>query len=437
MTKSRLWMFLLVIVVSWGLCRLASAGALTLEECIRWGLAQNPQVHAYALAVDEADQEILEAWGAFLPTLSMGYNYNQLSNSNSSTERDSDYLDQNSDNFNVRLTQPLFTGFSGMAGLKRARQSREFRLTELRFMRQQLVREIQTSFYTHLQAARRADQWVASVERLQRQKDIAAAWVGQRMAPRLRLLETEVELSNARHQLIRAQSEREIAAAQLRQWLAMDAFAYLELRGDFDDERFDRCANLTDCLDLALQQRPDLELARLNIDMARQDARGILARNLPQAHLEGSYTDYHRTYDDSRYPDDDRDYYSVTLNLSLKPFQGGRNIAAWRRQRIAIDRYEQQLSAARHQVSSDVETRYREMIEARARIANAQDTLKEARAAYEVASRSAELGVVSLDDLLAAELRLTRAEIDLIDSRAARVLARVLLEYAIGAPVPY
>ncbi|MDD3802076.1 MAG: TolC family protein, partial [Desulfuromonas thiophila] len=85
--------------------------------------------------------------------------------------------------------------------------------------------------------------------------------------------------------------------------------------------------------------------------------------------------------------------------------------------------------------TSDVETRYQQLQEAGARIHTAQTALNEARAAYQVAERSAELGIVSLDDLLNAELRLTRAEINLIDSRAEAALARVQLDYAIGTPV--
>ncbi len=413
----------------------ALTGNLTLEDCIQQGLTYNPQVHAYALAIDESDQAVLEAWGAFLPTLSLGYNVNDLSN-NSDTERDTDYLDQNSQSLNVRLTQPLFTSFSGVAGVKRARQSREYRRAELDFMRQQLVREVSTSFYSHLQASQRAAQWQASVERLQRQKEIAAAWVAQELAPRLRLLETEVELSNARHELIRAQSQQQIAAAQLRQWLALDARAPLNLQGEFAPEQsLSPCGQLGDCLQLALQQRPDLQLAQLSIEMARQDAHAVLARNLPQAQIEGGWTDYQREYDDPLYPEDDREYYSVSLNLSMKPFQGGRNLAAWRKQRIAVDRYSHQLAATRHQITSDVETRYQQLQEAGARIHTAQTALNEARAAYQVAERSAELGIVSLDDLLNAELRLTRAEINLIDSRAEAALARVQLDYAIGTPV--
>jgi len=124
----------------------------------------------------------------------------------------------------------------------------------------------------------------------------------------------------------------------------------------------------------------------------------------------------------------------VGLSLSFTPFQGGRNLSAWRRLRIAADRLEQQLVNQRHAILTEVETGYQQLDESRARIRNADDTLSEARAAYEMASRSAQLGVVSLNELLDAELRLTRAEINLINSLHARSVAQARLLYALGGP---
>ncbi|MDD3082073.1 MAG: TolC family protein [Desulfobacterales bacterium] len=409
----------------------AHADPLTLEQCIERGLSQNPEVKAYTLAIDEADQEINEAKGAFLPTLGFNYNLSQLSNGNSN-EIDSDYLDQDSDSFSVRLTQPLFTGLGGVAGLKKARQSKRFRQYELQYVQLKLVHEIRTSFYDWIHARQRAEQWRESVRRLEQQSAIAAAWVEQRLAPRLRLLEIGVELSNARHELIRTCSEEAIAEARLREWLAAAPDEPLEISGSLDCPMTDLCVNLEDCQAQAMEKRPEIVLAQLNIDMARQEAKSILARNLPHAQIDASWVDFNRDYNELEYSDLDRDYYSVGLSLSFSPFQGGRNLSAWRRTRIAVDRLEQRLVHQRNSILTEVETGFQQLAESRARILNSEDTLNEARAAYQMASRSAELGVVSLNELLDAELRLTRAGITLINSHYALCQAQVQMDFALG-----
>nr|WP_320115703.1 TolC family protein [uncultured Desulfuromonas sp.] len=407
----------------------AATVPLTLQECIQRGLQYNPEINAYRLAKKEADRGIEEAWGAFLPTLSLHYSYNKLNNG-SADESDNDYLDQNSNSFSARLTQPLFTGFSGVAGLKRARANREYREAELRYIENQLIKEISISYYDLLYAQRRTSQWRESVQRLEEQQEIAAAWVEQRLAPMLRLHEIAAELSNAHHELTRAISDQAIARAQIREWLALSPGEEINVSGSLMTQGEEPCPDLQACIETALEQRPEIELSQLTIEIARQDAKAILARNLPHAELDTSWTDYQREYD-TNYPEDDRDYYSVTLNLSLKPFQGGRNISAWRKQRIVVDRYRQQLASQRNAIATEVNTSFEQLTQGKARIKDARKTIEHAVAAYQVAKKSAEMGMYSLDDLLEAELRLTRAELKLTDAYIATRKATAELSYAI------
>ncbi len=496
---------------------------LTLEECLKIGLSHNLEVLSYTLSVDEAGQGVNEAWGAFLPTLSINYSaakQNNLGSGGASLEdgageegadgegiddggevddlvddaltegqsgdadqfdtadpdRDSpvqdsfaklleareraaaaaalaaeaeaadgtgesaepltraDYLSQTNNTLTVRLTQPLFTGLSGISGLKRARYAKEYQELDLQYLKNQLAREIRLSFYAWLYARERAALWRDSVKRLEMQSSIAAAWVEQRMATRLRLLENDVELSNARHEVIRAASEEAIARANLRDWLNFHYDRQLEISGSLADTPLTAaCISVEGCREMAVDRRVEMAMAKLNIMMAREDANLIASRNLPQVDLVGSYVKYQREFDDATvYPDERENYYSVMLNVSFTPFQGGRTLFAWRKQKIAISRMQVQLERQRNMVATEVETRYQQLTESAARIANIDDTLVEARAAYEMAARSAELGVVALDELLDAELRLTRTENNMIDARHALAVANARLIYATG-----
>lgn len=430
MTIVRLALLTLLISLSAPLPPALAAVPMSLDECIQRGLEYNPEINAYELAGEEADRGIEEAWGAFLPTLSINYSYNKLQN-NATNERDNDYLDQNSNSFSTRLTQPLFTGLSGIAGLKRARANKEYREAELRYIKNQLVREISISYYNLLYAQRRTRQWEESVSRLEEQQQIATAWVEQRLAPQLRLHEIAAELSNARHELTRAISDQAIARAQLREWLALHPAEDIDIKGELKNLGAKPCPDLDTCIETALNQRPEIDLSRMNIEMARQDAKAIRARNLPRVELDAAWTDYQREYD-TNYPEDKRDYYSLTLNLSMKPFQGGRNISAWRKQRIAVARYQQQLANQRNTIITEVNTSFEQLNQGHARIKDAKKTIEHARAAYDVATKSAEMEMYSLDDLLNAELRLTRAELKLTDAYVATRRATAELNYALS-----
>lgn len=407
------------------------ASPLTLQQCIIRGLKENPQIKAGRFQVDEATEGIREAVGAFLPTVTLGYTRNQLSNG-ASGETDTDYIDQNSDSLSARLSQPLFTGFSGVVGLQRAHHSKEYRRYELQSNQLQLVRDIHTNFYDILQAEAQVEKWIGSVRRLEAQRRIAEAWYRQQMAPRLRVLEVDVEFSNARQQLIIAESKLAIAQARLREALSLEGSEPLDLDGRLEDEANFSCSEADSCVQLALDRRPEMRMTALNIDIARQDARLVASRNLPQVSLDASWTDYQRDYDEDRYTDNDRNYYSVSLNVTMRPFQGGRNIAAFRRQRLAVKRLENLLTQQRHAITTEVQTCFQQMQESRSRLTVAVDTLAEAEEAYQIANRSVQLGISSLKDLLDAELRLTRAEINMIDTRYALQAAAARLHYAVG-----
>ena len=178
------------------LVNFANAEPLTLQQCLLKGLAVNPQVAGYRLSVEAEQEGIYGAYGSFLPTLNVNYGISKLEN-NARLAADTDSLSQKNKTWTVRLSQPLYTGFAGISGLEKAHQLRSYREYELQYMEHQLAREIQINFYGILQAKQLISKWIESVERLERQQEIAKAWVAQELAPRQRELEVAVKLANA------------------------------------------------------------------------------------------------------------------------------------------------------------------------------------------------------------------------------------------------
>ncbi|MCK5826653.1 MAG: TolC family protein [Desulfuromusa sp.] len=420
---------------------LTCAATLSLQQCIDLGLEVNPHVKAYRMAIDEAEEGISEAWGAFLPTLSVNYGHTRLIN-NGGIGYDTDYLSQNSDSFSVRLTQPLFTGMAGMAGLSKARQSRTYREFELQYVQQQLVFKIRQSFNDILKEEQLVNRWAESVGRLENQKKIAQAWVEQQLAPRLRLLEVDVEYSNSLQQLVSAEAALVIAKANLKEWLALPEDEFLViggdlhqsvLREDFQQPTFVNCSTSESCLEQALEQRIELQLAQLNISMAREDIKAIRARNLPRISFDAGWTDYQREFDTDYLSEEDRNYYTLSLNLSMRPFQGGKNIFAFRKQKLLIKRLEYENSRQINTIKTEVNTHLERLLEGESQISSAVIGVAAAREAYDFADRATKLGVSSLDDLLNAEKRLTQAEINQINAEHAIEQARIRLDYVVGS----
>lgn len=409
----------------------ASAEPLNLQACVTRALTENAQLKAYALGVGEAREDVRGAWGDFLPTLGLSYGKNKLTN-DSAAERDADYLNQRSNSSTVTVSQPLFSGFSGVAGVKRSNLGLEYQELQLRSIQAQVIREIRRDFYAVLQAQAMVDLWEAAITRLERQKEIANAWYERQLATRLRLLEVEVELSSAIQQREAARSSLATAKARMAHWLALSTPDELILDGSLEQDGEVSFPPLAECLELARRERPDLGMAAINIGIAEQEKVQVAARSLPRVDLEGSWTDYTRDYENVRYPDDQRDYYSVALRVSIQPFQGGKNIFAWRRQGLTVEKMRQQQLDTVKAIDAEVRSAFSLWQDSEARLSASADTLRQATDAWKFAERALELGVGSLRDLLDAELRRTRAEVTRLDALMYRQRTKTDLVYALG-----
>lgn len=411
---------------------------LSLQQCIDKALADNPGLKAYELSIKESELGVKQSYGEFLPTLGANYKYAKLLNDDKA-DTDEDFLDNSNQTLTLNISQPIFSGFSGVTAVRRAYLVEEYSTEQLLQGRLSTIDRIATSFYDRLRAMEHIELRKESVGRLEKQSQVVSAWVAQRLAPKLRLLETEVVLSNAQLDLIRAVADEAVAVAKLSELMAIKADENFRISGSFDDHSNKSCATLRQCVELAVDGRPEIKMAKLNVEVAGLDADAILSKNLPAVNLEGSWVDYQRDFDDpiqvsstESYSSEYRDYYSVILQVSFRPFQGGRNYYAYRKQKIAMKRLKQTLINTQNEIISQVKVRYERREENLEAIEAAAKTVKEAEGAYEVASKSVELGVVSLRDLLDAEIRLTRAKIDFVDAKYGYQVANAKLRVATG-----
>lgn len=127
--------------------------------------------------------------------------------------------------------------------------------------------------------------------------------------------------------------------------------------------------------------------------------------------------------------------YCATARRPLYCLSGKRSTHGLRRKptpRIKVDRMRQQLARQKNAIIAEVSTSFEKLAQGKAQIEDAKKAIEHARAAYESASKSAEMGMYSLYDLLTAELRLTRAELNLTDAYAMTRKAQSELLYSIG-----
>ncbi len=407
----------------------------TLADCIAIALQNNANLKAQALAIAQRDNEFYASWGDFLPTLGISYNTLDYEN-DAKKEMTGTGRSYDTKTLLFTVTQPIFNSFSGINGLRRALMEKHSAEKNLQLAQMRLISQVRSAYYNKLFAADLKRNYEQSIARLNSQLKIATAWVEQRLAPPLRELEVKTRLAHARHQLIHAQSQEAIAISRLRSAMMLSSDSALILSDDITVPIAPLCGSLQQCRAQARSNRPELAMGALAIDTARMDSHIAISRNFPSVGLEANWADGERNNDEpvetayGNFATENEDYYSLMLTMTFRPFQGGRNIFNWKALRKRVEGLRHQLRQQYHDVDNEVETRWLLLQESISALEPAKEAVEEAKLAYDMNKKFVKLGVVSLDELLDAEIELTQAQNSLYDAHFSLRLAEINLALA-------
>jgi outer membrane protein TolC len=297
---------------------------LSINEAIEIALINNYMLRKGMLNIQNADEQIREAWGSVYPQVnaSGSYTRNVISpnpfagsdagglfqlfgslewlsyNETARTDDDPDteplsfdeFMDRreqglsdagivqaaddnpfavdNQFQFGLNITQTIYNG-AAFAAIQGARQVRQINQDEYQRELQTVVDQIKNSFYAALLAEEQAKVLRASVERLRRTVEETKASVEAGILSKYDNMSAEVELVNLETNLIEAENRSELAVKNLTLQLGIPVRTTVNLRGEleFDEELLPEMVNTEDAYHLAIEQRPDLNQAREYMDL--------------------------------------------------------------------------------------------------------------------------------------------------------------------------
>lgn len=290
---------------------------ITVEEAIQIALVNNYMIRRGLLDIENAEAQILEAWGSVYPQLSSsgGYTrnlktpnpfagsdaggffdslgaiewlaYNESARTDDNPETVpiaiDEYFDrqrqgfeqagltppgfdgsnpfavENQFDFGLSIGQTIYNG-AAFAAIRGARQVRELNEDQAELDRQIVVEQIRISFYTALLAIEQNRVLAASVDRLRETVRETARAVEAGMLSKFDRVSAEVELVNLETSLLEVENQTELAVKNLALQLGIPAQTRLNLRGalQFDESQLPDLLEPGTAYALALEQRPDL-----------------------------------------------------------------------------------------------------------------------------------------------------------------------------------
>jgi outer membrane protein len=431
---------------------------LSLEEAVDVALKNNKGMLAAREKIREAEGGIITAQAGFLPTLSFSGSYTRIAQIPAMefpvfgpTEvpvfSRVDPLDtigvtyvygitgteamefSSPDNYVTRATlqQPIFTwgrisnAFSlAQANLKAARADYQKTINGLRF-------NVTQSFYNVILAKEFVKLSEDSYAQFEQHVDQVEDLYNAGMASKFDLLRTRVQLANMKPQTIRAKNGLELAEAALKMLLGVDLDAELNLQGELIYEP--REITLADATEVALQQRPELIAMKHREKMAEKGIAIAKAANKPSVFLACNY-DYKKPQMmlGTGWGSD----WNVTVALSLPIFNGFSYFGNVRQAAAQLG----QVKFGIEQLVDGIKLEVKEAIlnlEQNKEILEAQkNNVTQAEEALDIAEERYRNGLITNLEYIDAQLALTRARVEYLQTLADYRIARAKLERAMG-----
>lgn len=400
--------------------------SFSMEGAVTYALKNNPNVEAARFTVQSAESARKAARSSFGPTLGVSYNYSRYNK-----DRPSRY-EPNVTTITVTASQPLFTGFNLLNTYQKAALEEQRQALELESQRLSTTVAVQEAFISYLKAQESIQSTKRSLERAQMQLNMAkTAWnIGLR--PRLDMLQAETDLAQIEALLIQQENERDICFTKLNTLLNLPLNASVGYKGDLGISPFSR--NLESCLKQALENRPDLLMAKKSVEIALKDVGIVKSQFWPQvsALLGWSTTGSHLDAAGSRYTQKDYSYGEIGLSIDWTLFSGGRRVYLTQQAKRQVSALEAAVRSSINNCAYNVRASLLSMQDAYRSVQVSRRAVVSAKESYADAKMRYELQSGSYLDLLTAQSALSGAELAEISSRADYLLALAKLYETMG-----
>ena len=307
----------------------------------------------------------------------------------------------NSYSSGLNLTMPIYNG-SLLAAEKRAKAAYQSSVLgeELAFIK---LKQTTTDAYYKLLAAKDAQEVCEqSVTMLEDHLKNVQAQYDVGVVAKVDLLRSEVELTSAQQNLIKAENGYNIAEANLNNIMGIPQDTKLKLVEELGYEAY--VGALPDCIDYAMLHRLDLQQSSLQVKAAEAALNGAKAGWAPS--VTGSVSN---NWTNGHWPGDDASRWGAGFNVSMNVFDSGvtkSNVAAAKANLMeAKESYRQDTDA----VQLDVRNCYFNLREAEKRISTTQVAVAKAEEDYHIAQVRYEAGVGTNTDVLDAQVALSEA----------------------------
>ena len=396
---------------------------ISMEECLRLALGNNPRIQAAMQDVFASDARIKQAWSSYFPQVSWQTGYSRIKQLQLSDAFGENLIFNYFILGQVSASQMLYDfGVTQNQVTIRKLDNKGYKVT-LTGTVNDVVCEVKKAYYAFqyaLEAKKVAEEMVARYEAFYNQ---AKAFYIAGTSPKVDVTIAEVNLSNAKLMLIQAENAVDIAMAKLNNTMGLP---YTNKYSISDHLRYDTCdITLAEAIDIARESRPDYQLADIRVEEARQNVKLVKKSYFPTLTVEGQYQIGGKTFVSN---------YGYNLGGYLNfPTINGMLIHSEIKEAKALYSKEQATAmSTKNDIYFEIQQAYYSMIEKKNSIPVSFLGLKQAKENYELSYGRYKVGVGNPVELKEAQVQYQDAMLQYYNSLYQFNSAKAELEKFIG-----
>jgi len=412
-----------------------SGDALSLVDTVELALKANLGIKRSQEEINAAEAVRHSSMTKFLPTLGSSYNYTHRNEPRTSPSllsgKDIVTSPEDQYTFTTTFTQPIFTGF-GLIN--------EYKLTELgldraevssKLTRQDVILDAKNAYFSVLKNQKLMEVAQQTVASIASQKEVAENFYKVGLSPLNDLLQSQVQLANAKQQLTTAQNNLEIARTRLNTVLRRPVNTPVLLVEEVDYATFQE--SLDDCLAQSQKNRLEIQVADLDIGIAEKQVKLTEKDYFPTVNLLGAYA---RTGDDWEAHGgegiSDSAGWNVQATATWEFWQWGRTGYGRKEKLARLAQSKYRKTEITDTISLEVKTAYLRTNEAEQNIITIEKAVEQAKENLRITEEQYKEQVATQTDVLVAQTLLTQTMTNYYNALYDFKIAKAVLMRAIG-----
>lgn len=323
---------------------------------------------------------------------------------------------------------PIFTGGKLSGQVQKAKAN--FKYNEIGVQRtyNEMRSTVTSGYFDMLQADNMQKLSAESVTRLEDHLKNVQAQYDVGVVAKADVLRSQVELADAKQDLIKAENQYQLAEASLNRIVGLPMDTNLKLDNILVYTAYDR--TMEDCLAYAAEHRPELEQAKQNVEAYKGALKVARSGHMPQVAASAS-----QSWSDTNWPGDENGNWGVGVSVEMNVFDTGVTLSKIHGAEADLKNAEETYRDTVDSVNLDVRNNYLSLREAEKRIGNTKLAVEQADEDYRIAQLRYMSGVGTNTDVLDAQVALTQAKTNYTQALYDYNTSKTALETSIGVPM--